>query len=99
VLITGRFSVNEVRRGKPGAALAHPGWNEMQYVLAGSGTMTTGGSIRGTGAARMIQGGTAQAVKPGDVMIVPDGTPHQWSGVGPVTYLEVRFPDAPPAAR
>jgi mannose-6-phosphate isomerase-like protein (cupin superfamily) len=99
VLITDRFSVNEVRRGKPGAALAHPGWNEMQYVLAGSGTMTTGGAITGTGTARMIQGGIHHPVKPGDVMIVPDGTPHQWTAVEPVTYLEVRFPDAPPAGR
>jgi mannose-6-phosphate isomerase-like protein (cupin superfamily) len=96
VLITDRFSVNEVKRGKPGAALTHPGWNEMQYVLAGNGAMTTGGAITGTGAARMIAGGAVQPVKPGDVMIVPDGTPHQWSDTGPVTYLEVRFPDAPP---
>ncbi len=99
VLITDRFSVNEVRRGEPGAALTHPGWNEMQYILAGSGTMTTGGTITGTGAARAIQGGVSQPVKPGDVMIVPDGTPHQWTAAGPVTYLEVRFPDAPPAGR
>ena len=99
VLITDRFSVNEVKRGRPGAALTHPGWNEMQYILAGSGTMTTGGTITGTGAARMIQCGVAQMVTPGDVMIVPDNTPHQWTDVKPVTYLEVRFPDAPPAAR
>jgi mannose-6-phosphate isomerase-like protein (cupin superfamily) len=97
VLITDRFSVNEVMRGKPGAALAHPGWNEMQYILAGSGTMTTGGAITGTGAARMIQGGIGHPVMPGDVMIVPNGTPHQWTAVKPVTYLEVRFPDAPPS--
>ena len=99
VLITDSFSVNEVQRGKPGAALAHAGWNEMQYVLAGSGTMTTGGALTGTGAARMIQGGISHPVKPGDVMIVPDNTPHQWTGVGPVTYLEVRFPDAPPVSK
>jgi mannose-6-phosphate isomerase-like protein (cupin superfamily) len=97
VLITDRFSVNEVMRGKPGAALAHPGWNEMQYVLEGRGTMTTGGAITGTGTARMIQGGISHPVKPGDVMIVPDGTPHQWTAAEPVTYLEVRFPDAPPS--
>jgi len=98
VLITDRFSVNEVKRGKPGTALAHIGWNEMQYVLAGSGTMTTGGTITGTGATRSIQGGVGQTVKPGDVMIVPDSTPHQWTAVSPVTYLEVRFPDALPAS-
>lgn len=99
VIITDRFSINEVTRGKPGAALAHPGWNEMQYVLAGSGTMTTGGAVTGSGGARTIQGGASQSLRPGDVMIVPDGTPHQWSAVGPVTYLEVRFPDAPPAQK
>ena len=47
----------------------------------------------------MIQGGNGQALAPGDVMIVPDNTPHQWTALKPVTYLEVRFPDAPPAAR
>jgi mannose-6-phosphate isomerase-like protein (cupin superfamily) len=99
VIITDRFSINQVMRSKPAAALAHPGWNEMQYVLTGSGAMTTGGAVTGSGEARAIQGGVTQALKPGDVMIVPDGTPHQWSVVGPVTYLEVRFPDAPPAAR
>jgi mannose-6-phosphate isomerase-like protein (cupin superfamily) len=96
VLVTDRFSINEVERGAPGAALAHAGWNEMHYILAGNGTLVTSGKLTGTGRTRTIDGGVHQPMQKGDIMIVPSDTPHQYADMRPsITYLEVRFPNAP----
>lgn len=104
VLVTDRFGINVLQRGAPGAAALHDGWNEMHYILAGQGTLTTGGTTTGSGATLAVQGGVAQTMTKGDVMIVPANTPHQYTAMSPsVTYLEVRFPNvvgesaAPPA--
>ena len=44
------------------------------------------------GAPGTIEGGVAQRVTKGDAILVPEGTPHQYTAVeGSVTYLEVRF--------
>jgi len=39
-----------------------------------------------------IEGGLARRVVAGDAILIPEGTPHQYTAVvGSVTYLEVRF--------
>ena len=38
------------------------------------------------------QGGESRQVKPGDIVIIPAGTPHSFSALdGPISYLVYRF--------
>jgi mannose-6-phosphate isomerase-like protein (cupin superfamily) len=71
---------------RPGVAPAqvHEKDAELMVVLDGAGTITTGGTLvdeKRTNPANLsgsgIAGGTAQALKKGDVIIVPEKTPHQ----------------------
>jgi mannose-6-phosphate isomerase-like protein (cupin superfamily) len=72
--------------------------------MSGSGTFVTGGSLGGAKPtdlnnvnAGMSQtgtriGGESHRVKPGDIIIVPAGTPHSFSELdGPIEYLVYRF--------
>ena len=90
---TDQYRVNIVHRPKANGAIAHPGNTELHYIIDGSGTVVTGGTIvRHAGAAATIEGGERHAVGKGDVIIVPAGSAHMYSEVkGEITYLEVRF--------
>jgi mannose-6-phosphate isomerase-like protein (cupin superfamily) len=75
---------------------------EVYYILEGTGTYTTGGTMpdpknRTAG----IKGGQANDIKPGDIIVIPPGTAHWFGRInGQVTYIEARFPGnvvAPPA--
>ena len=40
-----------------------------------------------------IEGGRAQQVKAGDVILIPAGVPHTWTKVDrPIVYLDIKFP-------
>jgi mannose-6-phosphate isomerase-like protein (cupin superfamily) len=94
IAINDQYRVNIVRRDKAAGAIAHPGNTELHYIVEGTGTIVTGGKIvRGAGGeTATIEGGVTQAVKPGDVIIVPAGSPHWYSQAdGAFTYLEVRW--------
>jgi glc operon protein GlcG len=89
-----QYRASIVHREKPAGALAHAGNTEMHYILEGTGTVVTGGTIvRGAaGAPATIQGGETKQVKKGDVIIVPENSPHWYKEVtSPITYLEVRW--------
>lgn len=92
--ITDQYRVNVVTRVKPAGALAHAGNTELHYILDGSATLVTGGSIvRGaTAGAATIANGVTRKVSKGDAIIVPENSPHWYSAVeGSVTYLEIRW--------
>ncbi len=86
-------------------ALIHTRATETYYILHGSGTLVTGGSLGGTpkptdltrlGAGPSLQGerqgGESRQVGPGDVIIIPAGTPHSFSVLdSPMSYLVFRF--------
>lgn len=107
-VIGGKASVARLRRVKPEAnALIHDYVTETYYIMSGSGTFVTGGSLGGAKPtdlsnvnAGMSQsgsriGGEARRVKPGDIVIVPAGTPHSFSELdGPIEYLVYRFEPA-----
>ncbi len=97
------YRINVVRRESPGIAMAHATGpakgTEVHYIIDGSATVVTGGTIsrtpngagRGAGSAS-IEGGESRHVAKGDVIVIPAGTPHWYKEVdGSVTYLEVRF--------
>jgi len=97
------YRINVVKRTKPGVAMAHASGpakgTEVHYIIDGSATVVTGGTLirppagaaRGTATGR-IDGGETHRVSKGDVIVIPAGTPHWYKEVnGSVTYLEVRF--------
>ena len=72
---------------KPAKPAVHPDQAEYVLVIAGSGTMISGGRlvdpvtsnptlIEGS----RIDGGTTRALHPGDVFLIPAGIPH-WFGI------------------
>jgi mannose-6-phosphate isomerase-like protein (cupin superfamily) len=94
----GSHKVHASRRETPGLAEVHIRDTDIIYVLEGSATILTGGSvvdgkttstdeIRG----RSITGGTEQRLAKGDVFIVPNGVPHWFSKVqAPFLYYVVK---------
>ena len=104
-VIGGKASVAMLHRVKPEAsALIHDYVTETYYIVSGSGTFVSGGSLGGAKPTDLTRvnagmsqtgtriGGEARKVKPGDIIIVPAGTPHSFSELdGPISYLVYRF--------
>jgi mannose-6-phosphate isomerase-like protein (cupin superfamily) len=93
ITVTDQYRASLVRRAEPNGAIAHPGNTEMHYIVEGSGTVVTGGTvIRREGALATIEGGESHRVVTGDIIIIPAGSAHRYSEiVEPITYLEFRF--------
>ena len=92
---TDQYRINIVRRGKGAGAIAHAGNTELHYIVDGAATFVTGGTIVRPAAADAvaeIQGGQSKRVAKGDVIVIPENSPHWYRDVeGSITYLEVRF--------
>lgn len=100
-----RVALAFLRRVKPETnGLVHSHVTEIYQIISGTGTLTTGGQLRetrpndlarvaaGTGFSGVHEGGEARVVGPGDVVIVPQGTPHRFSVLGgEILYLTYRF--------
>jgi glc operon protein GlcG len=92
------YMVHASRRDKPGLAELHALDTDIIYVLQGAATLVTGGTIeqgKATEANEIrgdaIRGGETRTIAPGDVVIVPNGTPHWFKDVaGPLTYYVVK---------
>lgn len=92
------YMVHASRRDKAGMAEVHDLDTDIIYVIGGSATLVTGGTMvdgkttapnerRGTA----IANGTARRIGRGDVIIVPQGTPHWFQEVnGPLNYYVVK---------
>jgi glc operon protein GlcG len=92
------YMVHASRRDAPGMAEVHTRDTDIIYVLDGSATFVTGGTvvdgkstqpdeIRGTS----IRDGERRRITKGDVVIVPNGTPHWFQQVqGPLHYYVVK---------
>jgi len=93
-----KYMVHASRRDKAGIVEVHVKDADIIYVLEGSATFVTGGSvvdpknvasdeIRGS----HIDGGEARQISQGDVIIVPAGTPHWFKEIpAPMTYYVVK---------
>jgi glc operon protein GlcG len=91
---TDQYRINIVRRGKAAGAIAHRPGTEVHHIIDGAGTLVTGGTIvrPAGGGMAVIQGGESRHVVKGDVILIPENTPHWYKDVdGSITYLEVRF--------
>jgi len=84
---------------RPKQAAAHLTEAELVYVLKGSGTIVSGGTLLerhhwyGQTDGGRIEGGTTRPLKPGDVVLVPEGVPH-WFGIdgGKLVMLTMHMP-------
>ena len=88
------FDINLISRTAPAGAIIHADATEYHYIAEGAGVLVTGGiSVRPAGGGPAnIEGGYAQRVSVGDLVVIPQGTPHQYTSVEDVvSYLEVRF--------
>jgi glc operon protein GlcG len=93
-----KYMVHASRRDKAGAVEVHEQDADIIYVLDGTATFVTGGTvvdgktiapgeIRGAD----VKGGETRQIARGDVIIVPAGTPHWFKEVpGPLTYYVVK---------
>jgi mannose-6-phosphate isomerase-like protein (cupin superfamily) len=79
---------------------------EIMYVLEGTGTIVTGGKLVGekrSNAANLngtsIADGKSQTVVKGDVLIIPENTPHQVlpGGGAPIVVMTLHVPRPAPA--
>lgn len=82
-------------QSQPGGAIRHQtSVTEIYYMLEGTGTLVTDGTIteeRSTGnspntgrpnfGGSGISGGTSRRMVPGDVVIIPGNAPHWWSNL------------------
>jgi mannose-6-phosphate isomerase-like protein (cupin superfamily) len=94
------YGVNLEYRTSVGPAAVHEREAELFYVLDGSGTLTTGGSLvnghptdPGNRQGTAIEGGTSQHMAKGDFAIVPENTPHWFSTVdGTLVLMSMHVP-------
>ena len=88
LLETAGYKVHASRRLEPGQAEIHTLDTDVIYVVEGSATLITGGKVpdakpiapnelRGS----KIEGGQEHHIGKGDVVIIPNGLPHQFSAV------------------
>ena len=99
---TGGYRANlEYRAGAAGPASIHDTEAELMVVVDGSATITMGGTLvdgKRTNPTNQsgssISGGTPQHVTKGDMLIVPQGVPHQIAADagGPVVLMTFHVP-------
>ena len=88
LLETTGYKVHASRRAEPGQAEIHTLDTDVIYVVDGSATLVTGGKaidtkeiapneIRGT----KIEGGQEHQISKGEVIVIPNGVPHQFTAV------------------
>lgn len=83
-----------------GPAAVHEKEAEMFYVIQGSGTLMTGGKLvneKRSNASNLsgtaIEGGKSEAVAAGDMMMVPQNTPHWFSEIkGQLILMSIHLP-------
>ncbi len=98
LLENSQYKIHASHRDGPGKAEVHEHETDIIYVLEGTATFVTGGKviggemtapgeIRGAG----IDGGETRKLVKGDVIIVPQGTPHWFKEVkAPFNYYVVK---------
>ena len=96
----GVFAVTRPKDSPQDAIYHDTNMTEILYMLEGSATLITGGTIPnprpparpgGNYVGSRIEGGTSRKVVPGDVIITPGRTPHLWADIeSDMTYLVFR---------
>lgn len=100
------YMANLEYRASVGAAAVHEKEAELMYVVDGSGTILTGGTLVNqtrmnpanlTGIA--IDGGTPQKIAKGDFIFIPENTPHWISAIdGTIILVSLHVPRPVPSS-
>jgi len=93
------YKVLTARRDGPGEVEVHRLDTDIVYVLKGTATFVTGGTVVGGKhiapneiRGQSIQGGTPHHLGPEDIIIIPHGVPHWFEAVQPpFLYLVSKF--------
>lgn len=96
------YKIHASRRESAGQAEVHVRDTDIIYVLEGTATLVTGGTVadgRSTAPDELrgsaIRGGESRQLANGDVVVVPNGTPHWFSEVQPpFLYYVVKVTEA-----
>ena len=107
ILSLAPYATNLEYRPVEGAVAVHEKEAEAVYVIDGSGTLTTGGTVldeKRTNATNLsgtaIDGGTVRNIGKGDFTIIPEGTPHQFKPInGPLVLMTMHVPRPVPSAQ
>ena len=100
------YNVSLEYRASIGPAAVHETEAELFYVIDGSATLVTGGTLAGekrTNAENLtgtgITGGQSRRVAKGDFVLVPERTPHWFSKIdGTVVLMSLHLPHKSAAA-
>jgi uncharacterized protein GlcG (DUF336 family)/mannose-6-phosphate isomerase-like protein (cupin superfamily) len=96
------YKVHASHRDEPGIVEVHTKDTDIIYMLEGSATLVTGGTvvestmiepeeIRGSN----VKGGESRKISKGDVIVIPHGTSHWFKEVnGPINYYVVKVRSA-----
>jgi uncharacterized protein GlcG (DUF336 family) len=98
LLDTAGYKIDAGRREAPGEVEYHEHTVDVMHVLEGSATVVLGGEMRdvreiapGELRAAAVVGGAPRDLKPGDVLAIPSGVPHQFVAVSdPFLYFVVK---------
>jgi uncharacterized protein GlcG (DUF336 family) len=92
------YKVDASHRDDPGIVEVHIRDTDIIYMLEGAATLTTGGTVIDAKTiepeeirARESKGGESRMITKGDVVVIPNGTPHWFNEVkGPINYYVVK---------
>lgn len=92
------YKISTSRRNGPGTVEVHERDTDIFYILEGQATFITGGQVvepKPSGPAEIrgkeITGGVPRSLGKGDVIVIPNGTPHWFKDVkGPFVYLVIK---------
>jgi glc operon protein GlcG len=92
------YKIHASHRDAPGVVEVHTKDTDIIYMLEGSATFVTGGTIVGGKNIESeeirgndVKGGESRTVTKGDIIVVPHGTPHWFKEVkGPLNYYVVK---------
>jgi uncharacterized protein GlcG (DUF336 family)/quercetin dioxygenase-like cupin family protein len=92
------YKVDASHRDEPGIVEVHTRDTDIIYMLEGTATLTTGGTVIGGKTiepeeirGRESKGGDSRMITKGDVVVIPHGTPHWFKEVkGPIKYYVVK---------
>jgi uncharacterized protein GlcG (DUF336 family) len=98
LLDAGGFKLDAGRREAPGEVELHEQTVDVMHVVQGHATVVTGGELiepravaAGEVRATAVRGGTEHRLAEGDVLAIPQGVAHQFTGVSdPFLYLVVK---------
>jgi len=98
LLATNNFKIQAGRREMPGEVEVHDTDTDIFYVLEGSATFVTGGTVveprtisPGETRAKAITGGQSRELNKGDIIVIPTRIPHWFKEVrGPFLYYVVK---------